>query len=105
MSRQRSTLAGLWEKPLVTCFESNACALVLMLQRMLSVAIRWSAVVLALWPPSYTLAANVAETVAIAMHGNPGLPADFDHMAYANPDAPKGGRLVFGLLGTFDSLN
>ena len=26
-------------------------------------------------------------------------------MPYANPDAPKGGRLVQGLLGTFDSLN
>ncbi|WP_315832790.1 extracellular solute-binding protein [Bradyrhizobium prioriisuperbiae] len=26
-------------------------------------------------------------------------------MPYANPDAPKGGRLTFGILGTFDSLN
>jgi peptide/nickel transport system substrate-binding protein len=26
-------------------------------------------------------------------------------MPYANPDAPKGGRLVWGLSGTFDSLN
>ena len=39
------------------------------------------------------------------MHGAPALPADFTHMPYANPDAPKGGRLVEGLLGTFDSLN
>ena len=30
---------------------------------------------------------------------------DFDHFPYANPDAPKGGRLVQGVLGTFDSLN
>jgi peptide/nickel transport system substrate-binding protein len=42
---------------------------------------------------------------AIAMHGAPALPASFSHMPYANPDAPKGGRLVQGLLGTFDSLN
>ncbi len=42
---------------------------------------------------------------AIAMHGEPALPATFTHMPYANPDAPKGGRLVLGLLGTFDSLN
>jgi peptide/nickel transport system substrate-binding protein len=42
---------------------------------------------------------------AIAMHGVPALPADFTHMPYANPDAPKGGRLVQGILGTFDSLN
>jgi peptide/nickel transport system substrate-binding protein len=42
---------------------------------------------------------------AIAMHGAPALPADFTHMPYANPDAPQGGRLIHGLLGTFDSLN
>lgn len=41
----------------------------------------------------------------LAMIGPPALPADFDHMPYANPAAPKGGRLVFGLPGTFDSLN
>jgi peptide/nickel transport system substrate-binding protein len=45
------------------------------------------------------------QSYAIAMHGAPALPADFSHMPYANPDAPKGGRLVQGLLGTFDSLN
>src|SRR6201986_245499 len=42
---------------------------------------------------------------ALAMHGTPALPANFTHMPYADPDAPKGGRLVQGLLGTFDSLN
>src|ERR1700759_591435 len=45
------------------------------------------------------------QAYAIAMHGAPALPADFTHMPYANPDAPKGGRLVQGILGTFDSLN
>lgn len=45
------------------------------------------------------------EAHAIAMHGKPALPADFTHMPYANADAPKGGRLVWGILGTFDSLN
>lgn len=45
------------------------------------------------------------EAHAIAMHGKPALPADFTHMPYANPDAPKGGRLTWGILGTFDSLN
>ncbi len=39
------------------------------------------------------------------MHGSPALAAKFHHMPYANPDAPKGGRIVHGLLGTFDSLN
>ena len=48
---------------------------------------------------------SAEESYAIAMHGAPALPADFRHMPYANPDAPKGGRLVQGFLGTFDSLN
>jgi peptide/nickel transport system substrate-binding protein len=48
---------------------------------------------------------SAAETSAIAMHGAPAQPAGFIQMPYANPDAPKGGRLVWGLSGTFDSLN
>jgi peptide/nickel transport system substrate-binding protein len=39
------------------------------------------------------------------MHGAAALPADFAAVPYANPDAPKGGRLIEGVLGTFDSLN
>ena len=42
---------------------------------------------------------------AIAMYGAPALPPGFDHLPYANPQAPKGGKLVLGLEGTFDSLN
>ncbi|WP_414470888.1 extracellular solute-binding protein [Microvirga sp. M2] len=41
----------------------------------------------------------------IAMHGDPVLPADFSHLPYANPDAPKGGRITLAIQGTFDSLN
>jgi peptide/nickel transport system substrate-binding protein len=44
-------------------------------------------------------------TYAIAMHGEPALPRDFAIMPYVNADAPKGGRIVQGVLGTFDSLN
>jgi len=39
------------------------------------------------------------------MHGEPAWPAGFTRLPYANPNAPKGGRLVQGVLGTFDSLN
>jgi peptide/nickel transport system substrate-binding protein len=42
---------------------------------------------------------------AIAMHGAPALPEGFTRLPYADPAAPKGGRLVQGVLGTFDSLN
>ncbi len=42
---------------------------------------------------------------ALAMVGEPALPADFDHLPYADPNAPKGGRLRLGMLGTFENLN
>jgi len=42
---------------------------------------------------------------AIAMHGEPALAPGFPHFAYVNPQAPKGGRITHGIIGTFDSLN
>ena len=39
------------------------------------------------------------------MHGEPALPANFAALPYANPDAPKGGRLTLAYQGAFDSLN
>ncbi|MFZ4533746.1 MAG: extracellular solute-binding protein, partial [Alsobacter sp.] len=41
----------------------------------------------------------------IAMHGEPALRPDFQAMPYVRADAPKGGRIVFGVQGTFDTLN
>jgi peptide/nickel transport system substrate-binding protein len=40
----------------------------------------------------------------ISMHGEPALPADYAHLPYVNPDAPKGGRVTYGVVGTFDSV-
>ncbi|WP_299354943.1 extracellular solute-binding protein [uncultured Shimia sp.] len=37
--------------------------------------------------------------------GNLDYPADFSHLNYVNPDAPKGGELSLSASGTFDSLN
>jgi microcin C transport system substrate-binding protein len=42
---------------------------------------------------------------AVALHGSPKYPADFKHLDYVNPDAPKGGTLRAGVIGMFDSLN
>ena len=50
-------------------------------------------------------AALAAPRHALAMHGEPALPDGFAHFRYVNPDAPKGGRMVQSVLGTFDSLN
>lgn len=63
------------------------------------------AVVLGIWLLMVGGSACSEPSHAIAMHGAPALSAGFAHMPYANPDAPKGGRLVQGILGTFDSLN
>src|SRR5918997_522607 len=41
----------------------------------------------------------------LAMHGAPALAPDFRNFSYVNPNAPKGGRLVLGVQGTYDSLN
>lgn len=41
----------------------------------------------------------------IAMYGTPALPPDLVALPYVNPDAPKGGRIVFGETGGYDSLN
>jgi peptide/nickel transport system substrate-binding protein len=54
--------------------------------------------------PAQTGAA-LAPTHAIAMHGEPALAPDFPNLPYANPDAPKGGRLTLAYPGAFDSLN
>jgi peptide/nickel transport system substrate-binding protein len=42
---------------------------------------------------------------AIAMHGEPAWPEGFKAAHYVDADAPKGGRLVEGVLGSFDNLN
>lgn len=41
----------------------------------------------------------------IAMYGAPALPPDFVSLPYANPDAPTGGQIITGEVGSFDSLN
>ena len=46
-----------------------------------------------------------APSHGIAMYGDPALAADFNALPYVNPDAPKGGAVVFGNTGGFDTLN
>ncbi|MDI6836390.1 MAG: extracellular solute-binding protein [Rhizobiaceae bacterium] len=41
----------------------------------------------------------------IAMHGQVALPADYAHFPYVNPQVKKGGKISYGVVGTFDSLN
>lgn len=41
----------------------------------------------------------------IAMHGEPALSAGYQSFPYANPQVKKGGKINYGVVGTFDSLN
>jgi peptide/nickel transport system substrate-binding protein len=64
----------------------------------------------ALWLAAAAIApgaaqADVVAAHGIAMYGAPALPPDFTHLPYADPAAPPGGRIVFGEIGGFDSLN
>ena len=55
--------------------------------------------------PFHSYAQEVTPQHAIALHGSPKYGPDFKHLAYVNPDAPKGGLLKLNAIGTFDSLN
>jgi microcin C transport system substrate-binding protein len=59
-------------------------------------------VVLALTP---ALAQPMVWRHAISLTGAPKYPADVQRMDYVNPEAPKGGRVRVGALGTFDNFN
>lgn len=54
-----------------------------------------------------TLRAEENTTVShgYSFYGNLTYPADYQHFAYVNPDAPKGGEISIGTVGTFDSMN
>ena len=68
-------------------------------RRFLSLALALAILPVAPW------SAQAEPAHALSMHGAPALPADFTHFPYANPDAPKGGRIDYAVQGTFNSLN
>ncbi|MGH6661606.1 MAG: extracellular solute-binding protein [Rhodospirillales bacterium] len=62
--------------------------------------------VLALPPaPADAAEAKVTRAHGIAMHGDLKYPPDFKHLDYVDPNAPKGGTVKLGAIGSFDSLN
>ena len=48
---------------------------------------------------------EIIESHGYSYFGNLDYPADFEHLDYVNPDAPKGGEIALGASGTFDRLN
>jgi peptide/nickel transport system substrate-binding protein len=74
-------------------------------RKMAQIKWRWLALAAILMGYLPAQAQDLIGQHGIAMHGAPALAADFEHLPYANPQAPKGGILHIGFQGTFDSLN
>ncbi|MCR9134467.1 MAG: extracellular solute-binding protein [Alphaproteobacteria bacterium] len=54
---------------------------------------------------SFATAQTAQPTHGIASHGEPELAEDYTHFPYTNPDAPKGGKISYGVVGSYDNLN
>ena len=63
------------------------------------------AAAIAVLPTFGASADGITISHAIAEFGEPKHGPDFAHLDYANPDAPKGGRVTIGAGGSFDTLN
>jgi microcin C transport system substrate-binding protein len=64
----------------------------------------WMAMVLTLALPAHSDDALI-QSHGYSFFGDLKYPADFEHLNYVNPDAPKGGEMSYSALGTFDSMN
>ena len=48
---------------------------------------------------------KIIKSHGYSFYGDLTYPADFDHLTYVNPEAPKGGEISVSATGTFDSMN
>ena len=48
---------------------------------------------------------NLIKSHGYSFYGDLKYPADFEHLDYVNPDAPKGGEISIAFVGTLDSMN
>ncbi len=63
------------------------------------------AAALGLFLSTPALAQDTTKSWAIAEFGQPKYGPDMPHWPYADPEAPKGGSIVLGAFGSFDTLN
>ncbi|NJM29410.1 MAG: ABC transporter substrate-binding protein [Rhizobiales bacterium] len=54
---------------------------------------------------SFAAAEEMTFKHALTLFDDVKYPPDFKHFIYVNPAAPKGGKVRFGVVGSFDSLN
>lgn len=70
---------------------------------------RWKALVvmsaIGFLPASVEADDGVTKVTSMAEFGEPLLKDGFEHWPYVNPDAPKGGKVVLGDFGSFDTFN
>ncbi len=59
----------------------------------------------AAWGAGEGEGANTIRAHGISTFGDLEYPADFPHLAYVNPEAPKGGEISVWTFGGFDSMN
>lgn len=77
----------------------------------MSIRVAASIAALALLAASVALPATIAKaqdsvtTHALTLGDAPKYPADFKHLDYVNPDAPKGGTVKYAAIGSFDNFN
>jgi len=75
------------------------------MKRLFNHVFRTALVTLIVAMPQASLAQENTKTWAIAEFGEPLYKDGIEHWPYVNPDAPKGGSVVLGAFGSFDSLN
>ncbi len=59
----------------------------------------------ALLQPAFAQEQKIIKSWAMSEFGEPLYKDGLEHWPYVNPDAPKGGKIVLGAFGTFDTLN
>ena len=74
------------------------------MRKFLSIGISLGMVLLMVFA-AFAQEGKVTKAHAIAMHGEPKYGPGFTHFDYVNPNAPKGGSVVYGTTGDFDSFN
>lgn len=58
-----------------------------------------------IWASASRAQENTIVSHGYSFYGDLTYPADFEHFDYVNPDAPKGGEIALGVVGTFDSMH
>lgn len=65
----------------------------------------FASMAIAIWALPLAAQENLITSHGISPFGNLNLAADYDHLPYVNPDAPKGGEISTWAPGSFDSMN